>query len=238
MLYKADIHIHTVLSPCGDLYMSPSNIVEAALKKSLNIIGITDHNSTLNVEVTNKIAKKYNILVLYGAEVTTREEVHCLCFMPSLIRLSEFQKYIDNNIRKIPNDIKRLGYQLVVDENEQILDEIPHSLLAATNLSINQLRNDVADFDGIFIPAHINRSANSIDSQLGFMPDDLNPDAIELYKYSDTQEFLKKNQQLANLKIFQSSDAHFINDIASAYTNIEIEELSFEAFKKALCDKK
>jgi len=70
------------------------------------------------------------------------------------------------------------------------------------------------------------------------MPDDLNPDAIELYKYSDTQEFLKKNQQLANLKIFQSSDAHFINDIASAYTNIEIEELSFEAFKKALCDKK
>ncbi|HRW22659.1 MAG TPA: PHP domain-containing protein, partial [Bacteroidales bacterium] len=64
MLYKADIHIHTVLSPCGDLYMSPSNIVEAALKKSLNIIGITDHNSTLNVEVTSKIAKKYNILVL------------------------------------------------------------------------------------------------------------------------------------------------------------------------------
>ena len=44
--YKADLHIHTVLSPCGDLEMSPKIIVEAAGKQGLDIIGITDHNST------------------------------------------------------------------------------------------------------------------------------------------------------------------------------------------------
>lgn len=45
--YKADLHIHSVLSPCGSLDMSPKNIVQSALDKELEIIAITDHNSTL-----------------------------------------------------------------------------------------------------------------------------------------------------------------------------------------------
>ena len=44
--YRADLHIHTLLSPCGDLSMTPANIVSEALRKKLDIIGITDHNST------------------------------------------------------------------------------------------------------------------------------------------------------------------------------------------------
>ena len=30
--YKADLHIHTLLSPCGDLDMTPEYIVETALR--------------------------------------------------------------------------------------------------------------------------------------------------------------------------------------------------------------
>ena len=43
---RADLHIHTVLSPCGDLEMSPENILHFAQIQGLNMIGITDHNST------------------------------------------------------------------------------------------------------------------------------------------------------------------------------------------------
>ncbi|MQK95701.1 histidinol-phosphatase, partial [Escherichia coli] len=33
--FRADLHIHTVLSPCADVEMSPSNIVRVALEKGL-----------------------------------------------------------------------------------------------------------------------------------------------------------------------------------------------------------
>ena len=35
MLARADLHIHTVLSPCGDLEMSPGNILRAARERGL-----------------------------------------------------------------------------------------------------------------------------------------------------------------------------------------------------------
>ena len=42
--FRADLHNHTLLSPCGDIEMTPAHIVEAALTKGYDIIGITDHN--------------------------------------------------------------------------------------------------------------------------------------------------------------------------------------------------
>ena len=44
--FKADLHIHTVLSPCGDLEMSPTAIVDRALSRGLDMIAISDHNTT------------------------------------------------------------------------------------------------------------------------------------------------------------------------------------------------
>mgnify|MGYP001008452009 FL=1 len=78
--FRADLHIHTVLSPCAELEMTPGNIVRQALHSGIQIIGITDHNSTRNALLTKKLAEKAGIFVLTGAEVNTREEVHCLVF--------------------------------------------------------------------------------------------------------------------------------------------------------------
>ena len=47
--YKADLHIHTVLSPCGDLEMSPTNILARAKELGLDMIAISDHNTTRQV---------------------------------------------------------------------------------------------------------------------------------------------------------------------------------------------
>ena len=78
--YRADLHIHTCLSPCADLEMTPTNIVQRAKQKGLQIIGITDHNSTKNALMVRRLAQKEGIFVMTGAEVTTKEEVHCLVF--------------------------------------------------------------------------------------------------------------------------------------------------------------
>ena len=77
MLFRADLHIHTVLSPCGDLDMSPRNIIAMAKQKKLDIIGITDHNSTRQAIIIQEKAQKEGIFVLAGVEISTREEAHC-----------------------------------------------------------------------------------------------------------------------------------------------------------------
>lgn len=75
-IYRADLHTHTVLSPCGDLEMSARNIIDAALEKGIDILGITDHNSTLNSQLIRRMGEENGLFVLTGAEVTTREEIH------------------------------------------------------------------------------------------------------------------------------------------------------------------
>ena len=75
---RADLHIHTVLSPCGDLEMSPENILHFAQVQGLNMIGITDHNSTRQAPIIRDYGKTKGIFVLTGAEICSKEEVHAL----------------------------------------------------------------------------------------------------------------------------------------------------------------
>ena len=49
MLYRADFHIHSCLSPCGSLEMSPSAVVERAVQVGLNAIALSDHNCAYNL---------------------------------------------------------------------------------------------------------------------------------------------------------------------------------------------
>ena len=121
--YKADLHIHTVLSPCGDLEMSPTAIVDRALERGLDMIAISDHNTTRQVKVTQKVGKEKGLFVLGGVEVTSQEEAHCLCFFETDEQLDQMQAFLDEHLPKIPNDEDRFGYQLIVDENEEIVGE-------------------------------------------------------------------------------------------------------------------
>jgi len=49
-----DLHLHTALSPCADDDMTPNNIVNMSVLKGLDIIAVTDHNTTGNCEATVK----------------------------------------------------------------------------------------------------------------------------------------------------------------------------------------
>ena len=55
--FRADLHIHTVLSPCGSLEMSPEQIIKSAIEKGLDIIGIADHNSTRQSRIIKRVRK-------------------------------------------------------------------------------------------------------------------------------------------------------------------------------------
>lgn len=232
--YRADLHIHTVLSPCADLYMSPRNIIDEAKKKGIGIIGITDHNTTLQAPLIEKIGRQQNIFVLCGAEVTTKEEAHVLCFFSNFQLLGLFQKYLDQHLPNIKNNTELFGYQVQVDINENICYTEERLLISAINQTIEQIEQKTHSLGGIFIPAHINKTKNSIISQLGFVPPDLNYDALELSKHTTYSSFVMQNKYLKNASFIKSSDAHFVNDIGSTYTNFIIDRLSFESIKKAI----
>ena len=231
MLYKADLHIHTILSPCGDLSMSPQNIVDTALSRGLQIIGITDHNSTRQAPLVKKIGEKHGLLVLCGCEITSKEEAHGLAFFKDDETLNEFQKFLDAHLPDIPNDPDKFGYQVVVDENEEIVYEEPRLLISALDVSLDDLYDEIHRLGGIFIPAHIDKPTTSLMSQLGFVPPDIKADGMELSKFNTPEKFIKRFAYLKRFKFIQSSDAHILDTIGEVFTELDLSELSFDAVK-------
>jgi PHP family Zn ribbon phosphoesterase len=232
--FKADLHIHTVLSPCGDLEMSPSNIIRFAKSKQLDLIGITDHNTTRQCAVVRELGEREGIFVLCGVEVTTKEEAHCLAFFETTESLESFQIYLDVHLPQIKNNPDLFGYQVAVDAEDNIIFEEERSLLSAIDQSIEKIEQKVHSLNGIFIPAHINKSKNSIISQLGFIPDDLIIDALELSKHISKEEFITKNKYLKDKVFIRNSDAHLTELIGETTTFFVMEALNFEEIKKAL----
>ncbi|MFA8450334.1 MAG: PHP domain-containing protein [Bacteroidales bacterium] len=233
-IFKADLHIHTLLSPCGILEMSPNTIIQRAQEENLNIIGITDHNSTRQAPLIRKLGVDKNIFVLMGAEVTSKEEAHCLCFFEKESQLEKFQKYLDRYLTNIPNDPTQFGFQVVVDEKENIIYEEKKLLISAINQSIDEIFDTVQNLDGIFIPAHIDKGAFSLTSQLGFIPPDIRAHALEITKRTNLKDFITQFNYLNKFSFIQSSDAHQPEDIGKSYCMFSLEEPSFYEIKKAL----
>ena len=231
---RADLHIHTLLSPCGDIEMSPANIIQVARKKHLDMIGITDHNSTRHCRLTRKLAGPFGITVLGGVEVTTREEVHCLAFFDNDLRLDAFQDYIERKIIRIPNRPEYFGCQVVLDEEENIVDEVGYMLGSALDSGVEEVEQKVHELQGLFILAHVDRPRNSIMSQLGFIPEDLPFEAIEISFTTDMKDYLKNHPGLRRYTVVRNSDAHYPADLGRISTLYHMKNASLEELRMAL----
>jgi len=232
--FKVDLHIHTVLSPCADLEMSPVNIIRRAKETGLQVIGITDHNSTKNAKLVKRWAEKEGIFVLCGAEVTTKEEVHCLAFFESENELNEFQQYLEKNMTIIPNPDGHFGYQPVVDENDTILEMVDHYLPAALKVGIHDIQQKVYELNGIFIPAHVDRQSNGIYGQLGFIPAKLKFDGLGISKRISEKDVRKHYVIEKEITIIRNSDTHFLAQMGEICTIFYMKEMNFYEVKMAL----
>jgi hypothetical protein len=234
--FRADLHIHTVLSPCGDLEMSPDIIIAKAKEMHLDIIGITDHNSTMQCKVIRDMGALTGISVMCGAEVTTKEEVHCLAFFETDAALDEFQEYLDINLPSIPNDVKHFGYQVAVDADNNIVFTEERLLITALNQSIDQVEAMVHRLNGLFIPAHIDKKSFGLLEQLGFLPPDLKVDALEISPFCHKTMFLGQHPELNRYLFISGSDAHYPDQIGKRVTVFEMDKCGFSDFRKALVE--
>lgn len=234
--FKADLHIHTVLSPCGSLEMSPKIIVEHALSEGLDIIGITDHNSTRQSLIIRDYARKMGLHVICGAEVNTAEEVHCLALFEKDEELFEFQNFLDIKLKNVKNNPDIFGYQVYVDVDEKILGAEERLLISSLDADIYEVEEKIHSLNGLFIPAHIYRPYNGIINQLGFIPSNLKADALEVTSISDTNTFNQSELKSGDIPFIKNSDAHIPRMIGKPFTTFEMKSVSFEEIKMALAN--
>ncbi len=230
-LLKADLHIHTCLSPCTELDMSPQEILAAAQKKGMDIIGICDHNSSENSPAVVTAAQKMPISVIPGLEVTSQEEVHILALFDTVERALNLQEQVYENLPG-ENDEKAFGRQVVVNEKEEVEGFSNRLLIGATTIPLEEVIRLIHSFGGIAIASHIDREAFSIIGQLGFIPKNLALDALEISPRMSFEEAIKT--YVYDYPITCSSDAHYPDDIGKGYTSFLLEEGSLAEIKKAL----
>jgi hypothetical protein len=229
--YKADLHIHTCLSPCAELDMTPRRIISKAIEMSLDIIAITDHNAAENVFAANRIESP--ITIIPGMEITTSEEAHVIALMPDMDSLMELRGIVKDSMPKGISE-KIAFEQVIVNEKDEVEGFIKELLINATSIDTNRVIKIIHQYGGIAIAAHVDREVYSILTQLGFIPADMNFDALEISfrtSYADAEMILHPYRKYPWIK---SSDAHHLIDIGRCYTEFHIKEPTFEEIKLAL----
>ncbi len=228
MKLAVDLHIHSALSPCGDEDMTPNNIINMCYLKGLDVISVTDHNSMLNNEAIYELGKQKDILVLPGIEVTTREEVHVLCYFKDINQGLTFSEMIYKGLPDIKNNEEIFGSQLIFDKFDNIVNKLDKLLLNSTKYSISDVYSMVKKHGGIMIPAHVLKKSYSILSILGFFPEDLSIETVEVSKQHsmlEIQSFLDIDKH----RIIRNSDAHYLKDISERDFFITTQEKSLDS---------
>jgi len=215
MELRADLHIHTCLSPCAEREMSPPAVVREARRKGLHLIAVCDHNSAENVDATSRAAQRAGLAVIGGMEINTREEVHVLALFKDDHALGSAQKAVYESLSG-KNDPETFGEQLVMNEWGEVACLNNRLLIGAIDLSLEEVVRTIHELGGIAIAAHVDRPSFSVFSQLGFIPQELQLDGVEVC----CEQPPALPEELA---VIRSSDAHRLEDIGSRYTRFLLE---------------
>ena len=223
-MIRADLHIHSCLSPCGDDNMTPFDLVGMSLLNGVELIALTDHNTAKNCPAAKAAADAYGIGFIPGIEVTTSEDIHCVCLFPYLDKAMEFDAMLEEH----------LPLQFVCDfsPNKQIIMHPDGStaqfdtlLITGCDISIMELPEIVKGYDGICYPAHVDRDSNGLLAILGMWPEDLDVTAAEV-------RFELPDAVPKHLKILQASDAHRMESLPEGGYPLPLRSADFEGLRE------
>ncbi len=231
--FACDLHIHSILSPCGSLDMSPRVIVQKAREARLDIIAVTDHNMAENTPYVRELGERIGLVVLSGMEVQTREEIHLIAVFDEYDRALELQSMIYDLLPDVPNDTEFWGDQVVVDTEDNIVRSEPRLLINSADISVEDAASWIKAHGGIAIASHIDSTTFSIISQLGFIPEHIELDALEVRNVDRTSELvpliLKQGMPFVTF-----SDAHYPDDIGRRRTVLTMDTPDCRGIENAL----
>jgi PHP family Zn ribbon phosphoesterase len=230
---RADLHVHTCLSPCGNLAMVPGVIAEAAAMKRLNVLGICDHNATENVQAVKAAAGRKGIAVLGGMEITSEEEVHILALFDDEEKLAELQEIVYANLPGV-NDESVFGEQAIVNESDRVVDRSERFLIGATTISLERIVEMIRSLCGLAIASHVDRESFGLIGQLGFIPEGLPLDAVEVAPRIGWANGRTVPSTISGFPVVTFSDAHYPEDVGSRWTTFRAEDVRVEEMRMAL----
>jgi hypothetical protein len=226
MKYAYDLHIHSCLSACADDLMSPNNIFNMANLKGLNIISITDHNTTKHIPIYQDLSESYDMLFIPGVEITVKEGFHVLCYFKSFHDAIQFDHILEENSQKFPYDQEKYGYQQIMNIYDEEIDQIEYLLSAPLKLSLLELIDALKPYPHLLFYAHIDRNKQS---GINFIHQ-IKLHGVELSNHVDPS-FIEKHH-LQDFVVLHNSDAHQIIDILepSDKNQMTLESLNIDAF--------
>ncbi len=229
---RADLHVHTVLSPCAGVEMIPPLIVEQAAAQGIDLIAITDHNACGNVRAVIEAARlRGGPAVLAGMELQTQEEVHLLCLFDTPEQAEAWEAVVLESFPHLQNDPQHFGEQYVVDASGELVRSETRLLLTSARLSLEQAVEQVTALGGLAVPAHINRPAYGLIAQLGLVPPIF--EALEISRHITAQQARERYPQIGAAPLLQNGDVHFLSDFLGSLL-LEVANPSIAEIRLAL----
>ncbi len=218
--------------------MTPANITGMAVIKGLDVIAVTDHNSCKNCPAVLAAAREYGILAIPGMEINTSEEVHAVCLFEELEAAMEFDSYVYDRLIPFPNKEEIFGRQLIYNDQDQICGTVPNLLINAADISFEGLWELVRSYGGVMFPAHVDKTANSLIANLGFIPPDSRFKTAEVKDLTKLHGLKKTDPYLEKCRIISNSDAHYLEHIHEPELTLQVEEKSVKGVLQALMNMK
>jgi hypothetical protein len=211
--------------------MIPPLIVQKALEMNINLIAITDHNTTGIINAVMEAAQGTDLTVLPGMELQTREEVHLLCLFDTLEQAETWQKVVDSILPKLSNNSDFFGEQYIVDASGEFIRREERLLIVSAEIGLDEAAEQVHALGGFAIPAHVDRKAFSLIANLGLVPPGF--EALEISRHLKPTEAAVRYPQIRGYPLIQSGDVHRLDEFLGV-CEFHIEAPTLSEIRKAL----
>ena len=176
---RIDLHTHSNRS---DGTESPADLVKRALSEGLDVLGLTDHDTTEGWDEAVDAAESTGLRLVRGIEVScvfAGYGVHLLAYLPDptyppLAR--ELQRVLDGRNSRLPATLERLralGIDIDVHDVRRVAGETaamgrPHVADALVELGVVRDRNEAFNtYLGPQGPAYVHRYAADLEDMIG-----------------------------------------------------------------------
>ena len=174
-----DLHTHSNRS---DGTESPADLVKRALSEGLDVLGLTDHDTTEGWDEAVDAAESTGLRLVRGIEVScvfAGYGVHLLAYLPDATYpplARELQRVLDGRNSRLPATLERLralGIDIDVHDVRRVAGETaamgrPHVADALVELGVVRDRNEAFNtYLGPQGPAYVHRYAADLEDMIG-----------------------------------------------------------------------